>query len=48
MGVALVRVAPFYLGSSRRGQFLFGYANLEEEKIDQGVRRLAQILDVEI
>jgi GntR family transcriptional regulator / MocR family aminotransferase len=46
MGVGLTSAAPFYLGSSRGGQFLLGYANLEEEKIDEGIFQLAQILGV--
>ncbi len=44
MGVGLSSAATFYLGSSRRGEFLLGYANLDEEKIDQGIHRLAQVL----
>ena len=43
-GVSLTSAAPFYLGNSKAGQFLLGYANLAEEKIDQGIQRLAQIL----
>ena len=46
LGVGLTSAAAFYLGSSRGGQFLLGYANLETEKIDEGVRRLAQVLGV--
>ncbi len=45
MGVGLTSAASFYLESNRKGQFLMGYANLETE-IDEGVCRLAQILDV--
>lgn len=36
--------SSLYLGSSRRGEFLLGYANLDEKKIDQGIHRLAQVL----
>ena len=46
VGVGLTSAALFYLRSSRASQFLFGYANLEEEKIDEGVCRLAQILGI--
>lgn len=46
MGVGLTSAASFYLRSSRGGQFLIGYANLEEEKIDEGVCRLARILGI--
>jgi GntR family transcriptional regulator / MocR family aminotransferase len=43
-GVNLTSAAPFYLNNGCSGQFLLGYANLEEEMIDEGIRRLAQIL----
>ncbi len=46
MGVGLTSATSFYLRSNRGGQFLFGYANLEEEKIDEGVCRLTQILGI--
>jgi GntR family transcriptional regulator / MocR family aminotransferase len=46
-GVGLTNASAFYLGSSQGGQFLMGYANLEEEKIDEGICRLAKILGVE-
>jgi GntR family transcriptional regulator / MocR family aminotransferase len=46
MGVGLTSAATFYLSSTRGGQFLFGYANLAEENIDEGVCRLAQILGI--
>jgi GntR family transcriptional regulator / MocR family aminotransferase len=46
MGVRLTSAASFYLGSSGKGQFLLGYANLEEEKIDEGIFQLAQILGI--
>lgn len=46
MGVGLTSAAPFYLKSGRGGQFLLGYANLEAEKIDEGVCRLAQVLGI--
>ena len=46
IGVGLTSAALFYLRSCRASQFLFGYANLGEEKIDEGVCRLAQILGI--
>jgi GntR family transcriptional regulator / MocR family aminotransferase len=46
MGVGLTSAASFYLRNSREGQFLFGYANLEEKKIDEGIFQLAQILGI--
>jgi GntR family transcriptional regulator / MocR family aminotransferase len=47
MEVGLTSAKLFYLSSSKGGQFLFGYANLDQEKIDTGVGRLAQILGIE-
>lgn len=46
MGVGLTSAASFYLGKSRGGEFLLGYANLEAGTIDEGVNRLAQILGI--
>jgi GntR family transcriptional regulator / MocR family aminotransferase len=46
VGVGLTSAASFYLRSSRGGQFLFGYANLEEAKINEGISRLAQVLGI--
>ena len=41
-GVSVMSASPFYLESGRSGQFLLGYANLSEEKIDEGIQRLVQ------
>jgi GntR family transcriptional regulator / MocR family aminotransferase len=46
VGVGLTSAASFYLRSSRGGQFLFGYANLEEAEINEGISRLAQVLGI--
>lgn len=45
-GVGLTSTASFYMESSEAGQFLLGYANLEETEINKGVCRLAQALDI--
>ncbi len=47
-GVGVSSAAPFYLGNSRVGQLLLGYANLEEGRIDEGIRRLAEVLAAEV
>ena len=46
-GVGLTSAAAFYVRSSRGGQFLLGYANLDAETIDVGIHRLAQSLGLE-
>ena len=48
MGVGLTSAALFYLRNIRGNQFLLGYANLEEEKIDEGICRLAQVLGIRL
>ncbi|MEO0535795.1 MAG: PLP-dependent aminotransferase family protein [Cyanobacteria bacterium P01_A01_bin.123] len=45
-GLGLTSAASFYLKPGGKGEFLFGYANLAPEKIDQGIEQLAQILGV--
>lgn len=43
-GVGLVSAQTYYLSAPRGGEFVLGYANLSERKIQEGVRRLANIL----
>lgn len=43
-GVGLVSARFYYLGESRRDEFVLGYAGLSERRIQEGVRRLAKIL----
>lgn len=43
VGIGLYPLAPYYLEPPRVPGLLFGYANLTEEEIRQGLRRLAQI-----
>lgn len=45
VGVGLVSACPHYLGTGGTGQFIFGYAELDESQIYEGIRRLAQVLD---
>lgn len=44
VGVGLVFAQPYYLQSQHRGEFIFGYADLNEEQIQLGIRKLAQVL----
>ncbi len=43
-GVELVPAQTYYLGTGRSGEFIFGYAELNESQIQEGIRRLAQVL----
>ena len=43
-GVGLYSVAPYYLSESPRPGLLFGYGNLEEAEIREGIRRFALLL----
>ena len=44
MGVGLVSARDYYLKPRYQGEFIFGYAQLEEAQIEQGVLRLSQVL----
>jgi DNA-binding transcriptional MocR family regulator len=41
--VGLVNTQTYYLPGQYRGQFLFGYAELNKEQIEEGIRRLSQV-----
>lgn len=43
-GLAVPSTRDFYVGNPQPGEFMLGYACLTEEKIIEGVRRLAQII----
>lgn len=44
VGVGLVSVQPYYLEAKHTGEFIFGYAELNDQQIQEGIRRLAQAL----
>jgi len=44
VGVGLYSVAPYFLSESNRRGLLFGYGNLEEAEIAEGIRRFARLL----
>ena len=44
LGVGLSSTRPYYLGGGTPGEFLLGYADLSEDKLLEGVERLAKVL----
>ena len=44
VGVGLVSARQYYLKLSSQGEFIFGYAQLDEIQIEQGVIRLSQVI----
>ena len=43
-GVGLVSAREYYLKPTSQGEFIFGYAQLEETQIEQGIIRLSQVI----
>jgi len=43
-GVGLIPTTSYYRGSAREAEFIMGYADLTERKIDEGIRRLSYIM----
>ena len=43
-GIGLISSQEYYLKFSNRGEFIFGYAQLEETQIERGIFKLSQIL----
>jgi GntR family transcriptional regulator/MocR family aminotransferase len=44
VGVGLYSVTPYFLSESKRPGLLFGYGNLDEEEIAEGIHRFASLL----
>ncbi|MEO1124938.1 MAG: PLP-dependent aminotransferase family protein [Cyanobacteria bacterium J06639_16] len=44
LGVGLISAQGYYLTTPKTGEFIFGYAQLDESQIEQGIQILAQIL----
>ena len=44
--VGMMSAAPQYLKPHPTGEFIFGYGELTEQLLEEGIRRLAQILIV--
>jgi GntR family transcriptional regulator/MocR family aminotransferase len=45
LGVGLVSTANYYLQDTSQGEFLFGYSELDEAQIDEGIYRLSQAIE---
>ncbi len=43
-GVGMMSAQPQYLKANQPGEFIFGYGELTEEQLQEGIRRLAQFL----
>ncbi len=46
-GLEIISARPYYLHSQYRGEFIFGYSNLSERKIREGIRRLSAVVGCE-
>ena len=44
VGVGLVSAREYYLKLPSQGEFIFGYAQLDEIQIEQGIIRLSQVI----
>jgi len=44
VGVGLYSVAPYFLSEPKRSGLLFGYGNLEEREIAEGIRRFSELI----
>ncbi len=45
VGIGLIGAREYYLQPQHQGEFIFGYAQLEETQIEQGILKLSQILN---
>lgn len=45
IGVGLISARGYYLTTPKTGEFIFGYAQLDIPKIEQGIQKLCQILN---
>ncbi len=43
-GIGLISAREYYLKPQHQGEFIFGYAQLDETQIEQGILKLSQIL----
>jgi GntR family transcriptional regulator / MocR family aminotransferase len=44
LGVGLISAQGYYLTSPKTGEFIFGYAQVDEIQIKQGIQKLSQVL----
>jgi GntR family transcriptional regulator/MocR family aminotransferase len=43
-GLEIISARPYYLHSKYRAEFIFGYSNLSERKIKEGIRKLSDVV----
>ena len=43
-GIGLISARKYYLQSQKQGEFIFGYSQLDSGKINEGIKKLSQIL----
>lgn len=46
VGIGLISAREYYLNSQNQGEFIFGYAQIEEAQIERGIWQLSQLLKV--
>lgn len=46
VGVGMMSAQPHYLKANHTGEFIFGYSELTEQQIEEGIRRLAQAIEL--
>lgn len=44
-GIGLISARKYYLQSQKQGEFIFGYSQLDSVKINEGIKKLSQILN---
>ncbi|MDA0267576.1 MAG: PLP-dependent aminotransferase family protein [Cyanobacteria bacterium] len=44
VGVGVISAQSYYLNEPKTGEFIFGYAQLDEAQIELGIRKLSQVL----
>ena len=44
-GIGLISARKYYLQPQNQGEFIFGYAQLDSVKINEGIKKLSQILN---
>ncbi|MGF1538132.1 MAG: PLP-dependent aminotransferase family protein [Elainellaceae cyanobacterium] len=44
LGVGLTSARGYYVTAPKRGEFIFGYTELDESQIEEGIRRLSRVL----
>jgi GntR family transcriptional regulator/MocR family aminotransferase len=45
VGVGIISAQPHYLKANCTGEFIFGYSELTEQQTQEGICRLAQVIE---